>query len=70
MVCGEEEPNHSIGWNYVGLCRAQLGDVDLALRAHERAVAIEPDFKEAWVSTHPHPTEKHHSVFFVHRFTT
>ena len=26
------EPGHAVGWNYVGLCRAQLGDLDAGER--------------------------------------
>mmetsp|Transcript_69499 Transcript_69499/g.139865 ORF Transcript_69499/g.139865 Transcript_69499/m.139865 type:complete len:343 (+) Transcript_69499:248-1276(+) len=44
------EPGHAIGWNYVGLCRAQLGDTALAFKAYERAIALDRKFKEAWVN--------------------
>jgi len=44
------DPSHAMGWNYVGLCRAQLGDVGLALGAYERAASLDPKFKEAWVN--------------------
>lgn len=54
LVCFETfvrlDPAHAVGWNFVGLCRAQLGDVGLALGAYERAAALNPSFKEAWAN--------------------
>ena len=45
-----QEPGSSIGWNYLGLCYIQLGDVPEALAAYQNAVKLDPKFKEAYVN--------------------
>ena len=44
------EPGSAIGWNYVGLCRSQLGELAVAFAAYERATTLDPAFKEAWLN--------------------
>ena len=43
-------PKHAVGWNFVGLCAAQLGDVKRAQAGYARATALDPRFKEAWAN--------------------
>ena len=45
-----QEPASAVGWNYVGLCRAQLGDLDLAFGAYRHALELDPKFKEAKIN--------------------
>jgi len=41
------EPNNALGHNYVGLCRAQLGDYEIALQAYKSSIKLDPKFREA-----------------------
>jgi tetratricopeptide (TPR) repeat protein len=34
-------------WNYIGICEGQLGNVEASLEAHEKALEIDPKFKES-----------------------
>lgn len=37
-------------WNLLGLARTSMGDIREGVKAYERAVALRPDYREAWVN--------------------
>lgn len=44
---GGQQQQAKVVWNFVGLCEANLGHVEEALRAYDRAMSLDPTFKEA-----------------------
>jgi hypothetical protein len=42
----ELEPQSAKAWNSLGLCLQQLGDDERAKRSYERAVAVDPNYKD------------------------
>ncbi len=37
-------------WNLLGLCRTSMGDIGGGVAAYQRAIALAPDFREAWLN--------------------
>ena len=37
-------------WNLLGLCRTSMGDIQGGVAAYKRAIALAPDFREAWLN--------------------
>ena len=37
-------------WNLLGLCRTCMGDIQGGVAAYKRAIALAPDFREAWLN--------------------
>lgn len=41
------DPKNAIGHNYIGLCRAQLGDYQIAIQAYKTSIKCDENFREA-----------------------
>lgn len=37
-------------WNLLGVCRTSMGDIGGGVAAYQRAIALAPDFREAWLN--------------------
>ena len=46
----EMKEDHCMAWNFVGLCRNNIGQHEYACEAYDKCLALKPSFKEAWIN--------------------